>query len=472
LGAFFIAMWAQPCKDLQKGRAMSVSALSGSKLRAKRISLGLRQGDVARAAAISASYLNLIEHNRRRVPPDVLARLADVLGDAPAAFADGGGGAILDDLRAVALASPSAEIVRVDEFAQRFPGWAEAVLSLYQRNLSLEGAIAALNDRISHDPHLSANLHEVLSAVSSVRSTTVILAETEDLEPEWRARFLRNLDQDSARLAKGAEALVRYLDSGGQIDAEGTTTPQEEVEAWAARHGWDLVDKAMDSSLSVPARQMAQALQAGLRADVQALPEAAYRAAVLQHGPDPLAIAAACHAPPFAAFRRLAFDGASGLGLVACDASGTLVLRRPAPGFSIPRFSAACPLWPLFGALGRPMQPIEARVEWGQSGPSAPRFLLRAFGMAEHPMGFSGPELRRAMMLIIPLSANDAAKPGLGPGLGPDFGPDFAPDFGVGSTCRICPREGCSARREPSIMAAAPDLATRRSPVMPRPNLA
>jgi DNA-binding XRE family transcriptional regulator len=51
----------------------TVSALTGSRLRARRVALGLKQGDVATRAGVSASYLNLIEHNRRRVPADVLA---------------------------------------------------------------------------------------------------------------------------------------------------------------------------------------------------------------------------------------------------------------------------------------------------------------------------------------------------------------------------------------------------------------
>ena len=95
-------------------------------------------------------------------------------------------------------------------------------------------ALEAMNDRMSHDPHLSASLHEVLSALSSVRSTAAILAETEDIEPEWRARFHRNLHQDSERLALGAEALVSYLDTAGQADEQGIASPQEEVEAWLA----------------------------------------------------------------------------------------------------------------------------------------------------------------------------------------------------------------------------------------------
>ncbi len=417
-----------------------VSALSGSKLRARRVALGRKQGDVAALAGVSASYLNLIEHNRRRVPPDVLARLAQVLGEPIEAFADGGGGASLDDLRAVALAWPAAELARADEFADRFPGWAEAVLAMHQRSLTQEAAIAAVNDRMSHDPHLSANLHEVLSAVSSVRSTSVILAETEDLEPEWQARFLRNLDQDSARLAKGAEALVRYLDSGGQIDAQGSASPQEEVEAWASGLDWQIGGADVPQSLSPAARDMARALQGEVRADLAAMPDASFAAALAQYGPDPLAIASALGAQPFAAFRRIAFQAGGGVGLVVCDASGTLTLRRAAQGFSLPRFGAACPLWPLFTALARPMQPIEAQAQVGADGLSAARFTLRAFGITSHPAGFGGPELRRAMMLIVPTSGANA------------------PALGVGATCRTCQRDACLARREPSILAGATRL--------------
>jgi transcriptional regulator with XRE-family HTH domain len=419
---------------------MGASALSGSKLRARRLALGLRQGDVARHIGVSASYLNLIEHNRRRVPADVLQRLAQVLDQPPESFADGGGSGLLDDLRSVALAWPMAELTRADDFAQRFPGWAQAVLALQQRNLALDGAIAAVNDRMTHDPHLSAHLHEVLSAVSSVRSTTGILAETDDLEPEWQARFLRNLEQDSARLAKGAAALVRYLDTGGQIAPQGTATPQEEVEAWASAQGWDIAGQPLPSGLTAAARSMAQQMQAQMQNDRAALPDGALTAALTQHGPDPLALAGATGAPVFTAFRRLAFDAGAGLGLVACDASGTLTLRRPVPGFSLPRFGAACPLWPLFAALARPMQPIEALVEFGPELPGAPRFVLRAYGQASHPMGFAGPELRQAMMLIIPAPPERAAQPA----------------FGLGSTCRTCQRQACPARREPSILASAP----------------
>ena len=67
---------------------MPLSMLTGLKLRERRLAAGLRQADVAVRAGISASYLNLIEHNRRKVTPDVLERLAIFAGNAAHAIAE------------------------------------------------------------------------------------------------------------------------------------------------------------------------------------------------------------------------------------------------------------------------------------------------------------------------------------------------------------------------------------------------
>ncbi len=220
---------------------MPLSTLTGTLLRERRLALALRQADLAAQAGISASYLNLIEHNRRNVTPDVLARLASALGIDPAALADGAGGVMVEDLRAgAALAGGDAELDRLEDFAGRFPGWAGVVAALYRRSEGLERAVEALNDRMTHDPHLSASLHDLLSALSSVRSTAAILAETEHIDPDWRARFHRNLHQDSERLAAGAEVLVAYLDGSDQTREQGLAAPQEELEAWLATHDWHL----------------------------------------------------------------------------------------------------------------------------------------------------------------------------------------------------------------------------------------
>ncbi len=431
---------------------MSMTGLTGSRVRERRLAAGIGQANLARAAGISASYLNLIEHNRRRIGDAVLAKLATVLGVDPRLLSDGAEAGQAQDLRAAAgmAAGLKPELERIDEFLGRFPGWADLLAGQYRRIGHLERMVAALNDRISHDPHLSQALHEVLSAVSSVRSTAAILAETEDIEPEWRARFHSNLHADSERLAVGAEALVAYLDGSEHEADSGAVAPQEELEDWLAKRGWHFEElevggagaKALEPEISALASGAARALardwvaQAAL--DAKSLPLVAFEAALDASGTgDPLQLAQAFGTDVLSVFRRLAFRKNAREGLVLCDGSGALMVRKPVEGFALPRHGAACALWPLYSALTRPSQPISALAE--MPGLAMQRYHLRAYCAVQYPFGFAGPELRGAAMLIAPV-------PTVGGGVG-------GAALAVGSTCRICPRGRCFARREPSIMA-------------------
>lgn len=430
---------------------MTLSALTGTKLRDRRLAAGLRQADIAARAGISASYLNLIEHNRRKVTPEVMERLADALQIDRAVLADGHEAALIEDLRAAAArggaetgtgtgAEAGAELGRVEDFIDRFPGWARLLANVDARGLALERAVAALNDRMTHDPHLSQSLHELLSSLSAVRATAAILAETPDLEPDWAARFHRNLHQDSERLAAGAEALVSFLDAGQGAEEQGIAAPQEEVEDWLKGRGWSMTEADLAGGLageiamlaSTAARSLARDFVARAAADAALLTDAALAEALPVYGADPLALADRFGCSPLVAMRRLVGVGGSAAGLVTCDGSGTLTFRKPATGFPLPRFGSACPLWPLYAALGRPGQLVEARVEI--AGQSDRRHRVIAWGEVRRPQGFRGPELREAAMLILP---DDGAGEVLR----------------IGSSCRVCARGDCPARREPSILA-------------------
>lgn len=455
------------------GFLMPMSALTGTRLRERRLALGLRQAEVARAAGVSAPYLNLIEHNRRRVTADILAALAGVLGVPVVALQEGAGGALLEDLRAAAVAAgegTGAELDRVEEFAGRFPGWAAALIALERRAAGLERAVEALNDRMTHDPHLSATLHEMLSAVSAVRSTAEILAEPGEIDPEWQRRFLQNIHVDSERLAVGSEALVAYLDGSEQAGVQGIASPQEELEAWLAGRGWHVpelepggagVDEVLaevGGLVSGAARALARDWVVRAAAEAVALPAAvlaAELAPALSAGRqmDPLRLAQAHGLPVGVVLRRLALVPDSGVGLVICDGSGTLIFRKPAEGFALPRFGAACPLWPIFAALGRPGSPVVA--EMVTAGRGARRFRALAWCDLRHPEGLGGAELREAVMILWPVSGGPVSG-GPSASVWPVSGGSGAERVvQVGTSCRVCPREDCPARREPSIMGEA-----------------
>lgn len=427
---------------------MRIQTLSGTRLREKRLALGIKQADLAAAAGISPSYLNLIEHNRRRIAPEILARLAQALGADVAQFQEGAGSALIDDLRAVAadFAEQGAEVDRVEDFVGRFPGWAGLLASVHRRGLGLSRAVEALNDRLGHDPHLSAALHEMLSVVSSVASTAAILAETPDIEPEWRERFLGNLNTDGKRLSDSAEALVAFLDGSSSPQTMDGASPQQVLEAWLDARGWDLgpvglaegraaLDREVADWPGSAARSMAADFLDRAQTEAALLPPDRLGAAVARLGPDPIRIAHEFALPVMQIFRQLALLPGQQAGLVLCDGSGTLTLQKQITGFALPRLGSCCPLWPLFSALSRPMAPVVALVET----PAQRRFRVLAYCEASFPEGFAGPELREAAMLVLPVPAGQAGQGGV---------------VRVGPTCRICPRTACAARREQSIVSA------------------
>jgi XRE family transcriptional regulator, fatty acid utilization regulator len=411
-----------------------MKSLMGTRLRERRLALGRRQGDVARGAGISAAYLNLIEHNRRAVGGQVLIRLAGVLGLESDAVSDAAEGAMVADLRQAAAAVG----VDPDEplaFLARFPDWAEVVAAQGRQLAGLERAVAALNDRINHDPHLSATLHDLLSAATAVRAVADILDDPAPMDAGQRARFQHNLAEDSARLTRGAAALVAYLDQGAQADI--AVTPQDEVMAWLGAQCWHLaaaergeVDEAGIAGLATEAaRVMARGLALQAVADAAAMP----LAQVVGLDPDPVLVAQAFGVDVIAACRRIAGLPGAAVGLVTCDGAGAIVHRHEVPGFPLPRAGAGCTLWPLYAALSRPMQPVEMVVD--TTGQPAQRFLLRAFCQTHLPQRFGGAERREAAMLILPAPAGVAAQATVGP------------------TCRICPVAACGLRREPSILS-------------------
>jgi predicted transcriptional regulator len=142
-------------------------------------------------------------------------------------------------------------------------------------------------------------------------------------------------------------------------------------------------------------------------------------------------------------------EGRAALGLVTCDGSGTLTFRKPLDGFAPPRFGAACPLWPLYQALLRPLAPVRRVIE--QMGQPPRQFLAYAVCQPVRPSGFDAPELVEATMLFVPMDAVLAAG---ADGAGANVSKVAGTVVEVGTNCRVCTRAQCPARREPSLLVA------------------
>jgi len=436
--------------------------LAGTRIRERRIDLRIRQADLARDCGISPSYLNLIEHNRRRIAGKLLADIARRLEVDPAVLSEGAGAARLQSLRAAVGQFPglSVEYARAEEFAGRFPGWAQLVSMQSDRVGELERTIQTLSDRLAHDPYISASLHDVLSTVTSIRSTSAILAGEDEIPPDWQKRFHRNLYEDSQRLAETSQAFVNYLDAGADTTRD-IKAPQDEIDAWlrARDHRFDELEEpgepvedsaAIDTRVTelvteaaelqtASARGIAREILVQYRCDAADLPREVLTAS-LGRGPiDPGRIAAELNVSAATVLRRLAslpsdVPGVP-LGLVVADLSGAFLYRKEIDGFPLPRFGAGCPLWPLYQTLLNPLTPIAASVV--QQGSPERRFRTFAIGEPVGPVTFGRPVVHRSVMLIVPEAKSDAR--------------DTA--IPVGSACRICPRDACPARREPSVLS-------------------
>jgi len=425
--------------------------LVGTRLRENRLKAGVRQAELARRVGISASYLNLIEHNRRRIAGKLLSDLARALDLDAAILSRGAEGALVDGLHIAAAQHPiDVEIDEIDQFASRFPGWARLVVEQQQRRASLERGIVELTDRMAHDPFLSESLHEVLSAVTSLRSTSSILHQTPDIDDDWRARFHANLLEDSTRLATTTQALVAHIDQLGSAEAE-FSTPQEYVETAFDQQGFRLdrleqdpdaaeAELATHGAIDPASRGAMRAVLARYGQDARALPLDQLRALVARHGFDPVAILAHTGLAPALVLRRLAVlqpkDGAPETGLVICDGAGALTFRKPLPGFAAPRYGAACALWPLYQSLHRPAEPLMRVLHM----PDGRRYVAYAV-CTPLVQGFGAPPVLEAVMLTLALDEAQGVA---------DIR-DAALDVGV--TCRICPRSTCAARREASILS-------------------
>ncbi|PRY94863.1 hypothetical protein BCF33_0465 [Hasllibacter halocynthiae] len=382
---------------------MSAKGNAGPAIRRRRLALGLKQAELARSCGISPSYLNLIEHGRRRIGGPLLERAARALGVDPGGLEDG---AEVEALRALAGSGSLPADEPADAFAARFPGWAAFTLRQAERIAAAEERLRALSDRIAHDPALATSLHEIVSAATAVRASASILAG-DKVDPDWQRRFLRNIREDALRLGAAAEDLSGLLRPRGTDAEDGVVvTAREAAERWIAEGG---------TRPEGPAGEIAEALVALLEDAGDAEDGAA----------DPFE----GDGDPVRAVRRVGRQ--AGAGLILADGTGAPLLRLPPDGFGWPRAGPPCGLLPLFDALGDPGRPVTATLET----PDGRLWTAHAAAARRWPFGADGPPVTEVAMALA-------------------LGGGPSPRRAVGPGCRLCPRTDCPARRRPAISGA------------------
>ena len=190
----------------------------GLRISSRRRTLGIAQAELARRAGISASYLNLIERNKRQVGGSLLRRLAEqlqvdvgelsgeaehrLIADVEEAFSD-------QVLQAADMPMGDAR-----ELVAQNPAAASAIARLHRAYLAAMASADDYADRLRSDPLLAQLLHQVLSEITAVRSAAEILEDVPDLDEAERQRFVGSISRETRSLTEVARSLI------GQFERE------------------------------------------------------------------------------------------------------------------------------------------------------------------------------------------------------------------------------------------------------------
>lgn len=443
----------------------------GTRIRERRRTLGVTQAEMARRIGISASYLNLIERNKRGIAGPLLRRTAAALELGLDALDGAAERRLLETLNEIAyqpdIAALGVEADSAGDFIGRYPGWARALAALARSERAATTEARALADRLTHDPFLGETVHRMLTRIAAIRSAAEILTDYPDVQAERREEFTKMIEDESQTLTDVAEALAAYFDKAQESGR--ALTPLDEVEALfemrsgsfeeieAVAHDLDrpptrgaardlavqrlgeLVDDIVAGepvleTASARSRAREALLDYAAGAILAPMPAFAERAAELRYDMEALADAFGIDVMTVCQ-RLVAIPGPDvpRFGYFRANAASMLIERRGLPGLVAPRYAAACPLWVLFRAQQSPETVIRQRALF----PTGERFVFLARAHISGPTGFGKP--RHYLTDMLAVSEADAQFT------------VYAPDPGVpveevGTACRICPRLHCSHR--------------------------
>lgn len=188
----------------------------GAHIRRKRLAAGLAQGALARSLGISASYLNLIENNKRRIGGKLLLRIGERLGidlEHLSGESEARAIAAIGNLMAEPLmADIEIDTAAIRDLVARFPEAGAALTRLHRAYDDANMEIEVLRHRLKSDPLLSQLLHEILNRIAAIKSGAEILADIPDLTEAERARFVVTINSQAQDLVPSTQSLVAYFD--------------------------------------------------------------------------------------------------------------------------------------------------------------------------------------------------------------------------------------------------------------------
>jgi predicted transcriptional regulator/transcriptional regulator with XRE-family HTH domain len=435
----------------------------GRTVRRLRLELSLSQQALASRLGISASYLNLIEHDQRKVTATLLIKLAEVLRVDLATLSGAQERQIETGLReAFGDALLGSEPVPEAEIAAlaALPGAARAVLTLYRAwrvaaedasgialpsgrrvLLPTEETRDAFHERSNHFPELEAAAERIGADLAAAPAEmNHALAES-----------LRRRHGVSVRVLPMQDALRRY----DPVMRSLTLSEQLPRESRGFHMGFqlmllearDIVEQAV-AALGPSTPEAGSLIRIGLlnyAAGCLLMPYTAFLASARKLRHDVEALAArfcvsfeqACHR-----LSTLQRPGERGVPFffLRLDPAGNVSKRFSAAGFPFARYGGSCPRWVVHSAFATPGV---MRVQVAQL-PDGGTFLC--FARSVSRMASSWPEPKPVHVIAMGCDILHADELIYADGI------DVAhAAVGIGLSCRLCDRPNCRSRAFPPL---------------------
>jgi predicted transcriptional regulator/DNA-binding XRE family transcriptional regulator len=449
----------------------------GKRLRILRTREGLSQAAMATRLGISASYLNLIEHDRRPISGNLLLTLAQRFDLDLRSLAATEDQKLVADLME-AFGDPLFEGQPVSEADVReivgtSPEVARAMVHLHHAYSAARGSADMLAEQVIDRQELAGIDRRGLSSeqVSDLiqRHNNHFPELEAEAERLWKDGRLESEDLFGAlaqHLERAHGVSVRVVTVGEMPGAVRRYVPQKkellisEVLRRGSRnfqlaYQVGLIDcaptlerLAQDTMLTSPdARALARVALANYFASAVLMPYEEYRKAAeeLRYDLDLLghrfrvSFEQSCHR-----LTTLHRKGAKGVAfdMVRIDIAGNISKKFSATGIRLPRFGGLCPLWNVHAAF---LQPGVIHTQLSRL-PDGTAFFSVARTVRKHRGGYRAPDVLYALGLGC--AVEEARRLVYADGFDLENAAAATP---VGVTCRICERLDCRARAFPSI---------------------
>ena len=461
----------------------SSEARLGAKVRALRRRQGLTQAQLAQKLAISPSYLNLIESNRRPLPAPVLLALAQLFQLDLASFAPAEDARLQSELLEVfsdpALESTEVSSTDVRELAEGNPTVGRAILALYrayqEARVTNESNAARLmagetareaDEGAGPQPVLvpseevSDLLQQHLNHFPELEAAAETLWKKAKLTAEERygglSQYLERTHGVQVRIVRNQTlgGALRRFDPQKKVLALSDLLPTrtrnfELAHQLALIQERQTIDRVVTAArLSSPeAQSLARVALANYFAGAVLMPYAPLLQAAREERYDidvlgrrfGMGFEQVCQR--LTTLRRPGAEGIP-LHMLRIDMAGNISKRFSASGIRFARFSGACPRWNIFQAF---MTPGLIRIQLSRM-PDGTTFFCIARTVQKDSGGFHSPQ--PVMAIGLGCQVQHGREMVYADGMDLE-NVDIATPVGV--TCRLCERTDCDQRAFPSL---------------------